>query len=215
MCLNLCDSLKLKKVPLLILRNLIDDNATRFVDVTNTCEQCLTIVSDSKILNDGLSGIRITWCLVDVDLGIITDCEELVLSTRNIDGRGDFKLLLDEIVVHKSATVVLLVLLDEVELVDFTLQGGRDQTAVILEPVDRGDLATVSTAKEVTWTIILGIEVEDLSLLTVSTCNQMTTIRELKLSALLHWEVPAEDQRLGKDVHLSNLIVERHDQVET
>lgn len=73
----------------------------------------------------------------------------------------------------------------------------------------------MSTAKEVTWTIILGIEIEDLSLLTVSTCNQMTTIRELKLSALLHWEVSAEDQRLGKDVHLRNLIVERHNQVET
>ena len=74
----------------------------------------------------------------------------------------------------------------------------------------------MATAGEVSWWVISGVEGVNLSGVVRGTSDEVTTVGELDLSALLDLEVLAVIvvDGLGQDVHHLNLVVEGNNQME-
>jgi hypothetical protein len=212
-CLNLADSIHLEGALGLILGDLVDDDGSWSVLLTDTAEECLTVVGHADL---GTDGVGLIWLLLHIgvpDLAVITNAVDLILTAWNVYNTGHGNILLGEILLCISVGSLLDV--EEVPEEDITTLASGDESHVILEPVDGSNFLDVTLALEVWWALI-GVEVEHMGgTSSISGSKQVTSIGELDLTALLHLDVLEQVQTLGEDVHQEDLVLDGHDDVES
>ena len=107
MSLNFADSVHLESASGLILSNLIDNNRTGLVRLTNTAEESLTIVSHTNL---GSNKASLIWLFLHIgvpNLTIITNTVNLIRSTWDVDNTCHGDIFLSEVLLCVSVGSLL------------------------------------------------------------------------------------------------------------
>ena len=213
MSLDFGQPLELQGVLSLVLSNLVDDDTTGLIGITDTSKQGLRVVGDCQLLKYSLSLVRVVLLSVVVDQLVRADTEELVLSVGNVDHRGDFDVLL-QCEVHISDPGIVLGV-NKIPLIHLSTERTGDETHVVIEPVDSSDSLSVALAEEVLRRIVGNVEWEHLGgAVALTSGKQVASMVELELSASLDLKLSELLQSLGKDVHADDLVIQGNDDME-
>ena len=136
-----------------------------------------------------------------------------MLSARNVYNTRHLNGFLGEILLHESAGSISGVY--EIPEEYITTHTGRYKAHIILEPVNRLNSLDVTLALVVTW-VLTSVEVVYVDcVVLVSSGEQVTTMAELDLVAVLLLDVLELVKRLREDVHQKDLILGRDNDMET
>lgn len=97
---------------------------------------------------------------------------------------------------------------------DGRVEGGGNETRVILQPRDRSNVPAMRF--ECIINRVLGrVEVEDVDEVDEHACEKVTSVRKHNLTTMLDWQVLILLDCVRKNVHHSNSIIESNDNLKT
>lgn len=167
------------------LRYLEYVNGTRFAFLANSCNQCLLVGREDDLgeLNAGIKPILVVFAVPY--LAVVADGVHLKLS-GDVHGRGKVDVLLVEVEVAKA--LLFFLLHDNVVKVDVAVDTARDETRVVLKPVDATHLVGVIFALPVLRAVFSVEVVHPGTVVTHGTGEQVPAMRKLDFSAALYLE---------------------------
>ena len=156
-------------------------NRTWFTLLSSTSNKSLLVVSKDNLRQDNASIKTIFVVLAVPDLFIVTDDIRFEGTSRKIDNGGEVNIPLVEILLIQTSECLLL--LNQIVVVDVTIDTTRSETGVIFKPVDATDPIHVTLALIVLRTV-LGVEIVHPDRVgAVSASKEVTAVAKLDLFA--------------------------------
>jgi hypothetical protein len=159
------------------------------------------------------------WCLLLVripNLFVGTNSETFQISSWNIANTCHLSSLVDKLFVSNLVGASSISwLIDHIPEVGVTTHTGRDETHVVLPPVNGSNFLSMALIL-VVWWALSSVEVINMnSIAKIGSSKQMSSITELNFSATFDLNVLSWSQCLGKNVVDNDLLLDGNDHMES